>query len=76
MLEPGDVFKLGSTLFRVSNVENGLIYYYRHYPEYIRCFTSGKASTMGANSQERIILITNKTKQNEHQNRSGNFSKS
>lgn len=61
MLEPGDIFKIHGTVFLARKIENGRIYYtdLRH---------GQRLCDMGANSQERLILITNKTKQNEHQN--------
>lgn len=63
LLEAGDVFKRGAYKYRVRNVYKGKIYYY-HLQE------DGGATMqqMGANSREKLILITNKTKQNEHQN--------
>lgn len=61
MLEPGDLFRLGNVVFQVRSIENGRIYYW--YPA-----VKNRVYDMGANSQERLILITNKTKQNEHQN--------
>lgn len=68
LLEPGDLFRINFSVFKVSKIEDGRIYYHRYYPECVSSKISGKVETMGANSQERLILITNKTKQNEHQN--------
>ncbi len=62
LLEPGDLFRLGNVLFRVSKIENGQLYYHRYYPANIGQKVSGKAETMGANSREKLILITNKNK--------------
>lgn len=65
MLEPGNIFKRGRVVYKVSAILDGRIHYAQ-----IR--TDGRKNSwvqiMGANSREKLILITNKTKQNEHQN--------
>lgn len=71
VLKPGNIFKLGRTKYKVRRIENGKIYYYYFSPSDP---VSGRPlETMGAHSNQKLILITNKTKQNEHQNRSCNF---
>lgn len=74
MLEPGDIFSLSGTLHKVIRIQKDRIYY-----RYIfsgNNEAAGALQSMGANSSEKLILITNKTKNNEHQNRSNHFRKS
>lgn len=66
MLEPGDIFRLLGISYRVHRIKEGLIYFGSL--EAHLSGSRGRLNEMGANSQERLILITNKTKQNEHQN--------
>lgn len=66
LLEPGDIFKIREQYFVVTGIEdNRILYKYLHLQFGCR---SGYVQEMGANSREKLILITNKTKQNEHQN--------
>lgn len=66
MLEEGDVFMVCGMSYWVYRIENGVIYYGSL--EARLSGSRGRLNEMGANSQEKLILITNKTKQNEHQN--------
>jgi len=62
MLEPGDVFNLGRTTYKVQKIESDVIYYSYICAGNIKW--SARMETMGANSQQRILLITNKNDQN------------
>lgn len=66
LLEPGDVFVSRQTYFRVCYIQEGKIYYCYYYLK--DSALKNRLHTMGAKSRERLILITNKTKQNEHHN--------
>lgn len=74
MLEVGDVFQLGQVRFRVYQIEGGAIYsrYVRREDGHGK---NGGCITMGANSQERVLLITNKINKNGNQNQSNHFSR-
>lgn len=66
LLEKGDIFKITGRKYIAHKIENGKIFYHPVKEENSKSFA--RHSTMGANSREKLILITNKTKQNEHQN--------
>lgn len=59
MLEVGDIFRIQYVRFQVRSIDKGKIYYWQ--PE-----VRNQVYTIGQFSQQRLILITNKTKQNEH----------
>lgn len=74
MLEPGDHFEMTGSLYKVMRIQAGKLYYKNVWR--VNNQIRGPEAAMGANSRERIILVTNKTKQNEHSNRPDHFRKS
>lgn len=66
LLEPGDIFMSRQTAFQVCYIQDGKIYYCYYYLKQPKI--RNRLHTMSAKSRERLILITNKTKQNEHHN--------